>query len=242
MSIITFFLEGGVLLLISKVCLYTHGLDEMKDFYSKTLGFELVDNNEMGFKIKAGDSELAFENSHSDKKAFYHFAFNISGDQFKEAKEWAKSKVTLTTEEGKDEIHFSFWNSDSFYFLDPAGNIVEFIARRAISARSESHFSVNNILNISEINVTTNDVLSAGNDLIAFGVPLRGNAPLTNDGLNFLGDNGAFLLLGPTKRRWIFSNKESEIHTLSIEIDKKKRIVLDAQGNIDCRYIASEEV
>lgn len=45
-------------------------------------------------------------------------------------------------------------------------------------------------------------------------------------------EDGAFLLLGPRNRRWIFSDRESEIYPLSIQIDKAKNIELDHEGNI----------
>lgn len=47
-----------------------------------------------------------------------------------------------------------------------------------------------------------------------------------------MGKEGAFLLLGPQKRRWFFSDKDAEVHPLVIEIDKRKRIELDAKGTV----------
>jgi catechol-2,3-dioxygenase len=45
--------------------------------------------------------------------------------------EWAKKKVELLWLEDYDGYTANFvnWNAQSFYFLDPSGNIVELIAR-----------------------------------------------------------------------------------------------------------------
>ena len=203
----------------------------MKDFYIERLGFELLDYRGRGFKIKVGDSELEFQEDPYNRKPFYHFAFNIPSNQFKEAKDWAKSKVTLNTEDSADEVYFKYSDAHSFYFLDPSENIVEFISRQSISPKSNNSYSPTTILDISEVNITSKDVLSDGNKLIDFGIPVRDENPL-NENFNFMGNNGAFLLLGKEKRKWFFSNKEAAIHPLSIEIDKRKIITLDGLGDI----------
>jgi catechol 2,3-dioxygenase-like lactoylglutathione lyase family enzyme len=222
-------------MLINKVTLYSQNLDEMKDFYVNQLGFNLLDSNENSFEIIVGDSVLEIKKYHLEEKPFYHFAINIPSNLFKEAKEWAKTRATLIKEEGEDEVYFSFLNADSFYFLDPSANIVEFISRYSVSPKCEENtFSAQKALNISEINITTNDVISVGNQLIDFGIPERDGDSIEGEGLNFMGENedGAYLLLGPRKRRWFFSDKESEIFPLTIQIDNYKNIVLDEKGKI----------
>jgi catechol 2,3-dioxygenase-like lactoylglutathione lyase family enzyme len=218
-------------LLISKVTLYSSAIDELKHFYVKELGFKLIDSKENSFKIKVGESELEFQEDPSNRKPFYHFAFNIPANQFKEAKNWAKTKVILNIEEGSDEVYFKHSDAHSFYFLDPSDNIVEFISRQSLSPKSNTIFSPLGILNISEINITPNDVLSCGNQLIDFGIPVRDGDSL-EESLNFMGSNGAFLLLGSEKRKWFFSDKEAEIHPLTIEIDEVKIIKVDELGNV----------
>lgn len=206
-------------------------IDEMKQFYVNELGFELINSKESSFKIKVGDSELEFQNDPANRNPFYHFAFNIPSNQFKEAKNWAKTKVALNTEEGSDEVYFKQSDAYSFYFLDPSDNIVEFISRQSLSPKSNDIFSAISILNISEINITTHDVLSCGNQLIDFGIPVRDENSL-EESFNFMGSKGAFLLLGSEKRKSFFSDKEAKIHPLSIEIDKVKIISMDELGNI----------
>ncbi|WP_430786594.1 VOC family protein [Virgibacillus flavescens] len=208
-------------MIISRVSLYTNYLNQLKEFYIDHLGFIELTSDEKSFKIKIGQSVLEFIQNDDLEKPFYHFAFNIPTDIVDSAKEWAKSKVALTTEEDEDEVYFTNSKAQSFYFLDPAGNIVEFISRKEVSPASEApHFTTDHLLNISEINLTTNNVISIGNQLINFGIPARDNESLDSDFLNFMGEkeDGAFLLLGPKGRRWIFSDADSEVFPLSIHI------------------------
>lgn len=221
---------------INKVVIHTSKLQETKNFYHHVLGFQLITTNENNFTIKVGSSLLEFLETKKDINPYYHFAFNIPSNQFQEAKFWAKTKVSLTVEDGEDEVYFKFLDAHSFYFLDPSGNIVEFISRHSVSRQSTEAFSADSILNISEINITTNEVISVGNRLIANGIYERDGKELT-ESLNFMGSKGSFLLLGPTNRRWIFSNKQSVCFPVMITINQKTVIDVNESGNVVIRQV-----
>ncbi|CAH0296197.1 hypothetical protein SRABI80_04100 [Peribacillus frigoritolerans] len=226
------------MLIINKVTLYGHAWNEMRNFYVDVLGFELLSQTEDAFEIKAGESVLEIKKYHHKEKPFYHFAMNIPTNLFISAKAWAKSKVELTREEDDDEVYFSFLDARSFYFLDPSGNIVEFISRYSVSPESAADsFSAHNVLCISEINITTDEVRALGNRLISNGVPVRNGEAIREDGLNFMGEHeaGSFLLLVPRKRRWIFSDKESETFPLSLVINQHLEISLDGEGFMEMK-------
>ncbi|PEJ35372.1 VOC family protein [Bacillus pseudomycoides] len=216
-------------MLISRVTLYSNALEKMKDFYLNKLDFQLLHSSEMSFSIQVGESELEFRKNNLNSKPFYHFAFNIPSNQFSEAKEWAKKKVVLNVEDGEDEVYFSRSNAHSFYFMDPAGNIVEFISRHTTSPESNEPFSIDSILNMSEMNLTTDEVLEVGNQLIEYGISVRDGEALS-DGFHFMGENGVYLLLGPSGRRWFFSDLDAEVHPLMLEIDNEKQIEINRQG------------
>lgn len=220
-------------MLISNVTLYSNKFSKLKDFYVEQLGFPLLVSDDESFSIKIGDSVLEIIKAVASSDPFYHFAFNIDAAKFQAAKEWAKTKVVLNKEDGKDEVYFENISAKSFYFLDPANNIVEFIARNSMETSQENSFSIQSVMNISEINITTNKVIEVGNDLINFGIPVRFGKSLAAKGLNFMGDNhDAFLLLGPIGRRWYFSDLHAEIHPLSITIDHTNKIDVDGTGEI----------
>lgn len=220
-------------MLISKVKLYSNALAKTKDFYVTLLGFNLLHETEDSFVIQAGESELEFQQSDVNDHPFYHFAFDIPANQFKDAKKWVEAKVVLNKEDGEDEVHFENLGAHSLYFEDPSQNIVEFISRQS-SPTVEGTFSAESILNISEMGIPTNDVLSVGNQLLEFGIPVKDNEPLEEQ-FNFMGYDDSFVILVCENRTWFFSVQDSVIHPCVIEIDKRKVIEVDRQGEIELR-------
>lgn len=212
--------------MFKKVTLYTDRLEEMKGFYEYQLGFRIVEEDETSFTLAIGESTLIFKES--GREAFYHFAFNIPGNQFTLAKSWANSRVTLNRQEGMDEIFYANFNADAFYFEDPAGNIVEFIARRNVDRMGD--FTVDSLLNISEVSITTPFVGEVGEQLEAMDIPVRGNKGVDPKALNFLGQNDAYILLVAPKRVWYFSKQKSEVHPLAIQLQNGRQIEINEEG------------
>ena len=60
-------------MIINKVTLYSHALNDMRKFYVNELGFELLSHTDDGFEIRAGDSVLEIKKYHLQKKAFLSF-------------------------------------------------------------------------------------------------------------------------------------------------------------------------
>ena len=207
---------------IKKLTLQTDKLNIMKYFYTQVLAFPLYDEHHDCFQIKAGSSIIEFTDKDVAGRPYYHFALNIPSNQFREAKEWLKGKLTLLVEDGKDEADFSFWPAHSCYFEDPAGNIVELVARYKENPINESAFSVNSVLNISEIGLVVKDAKRVGEQLEAIGILESDGDPISNSSLNFMQENknGVFILLTNTGRRWLFSDKKSEIFPLKITLEK----------------------
>lgn len=214
--------------MFKKVTLYTDRLEEMKGFYEYQLGFRIIEEDEASFTLAIGESVLIFKRS--GRSAFYHFAFNIPGNQFTLAKNWASSRVTLNRQEGMDEIFYANFNADAFYFEDPAGNIIEFIARRNVDRMGD--FTIDSLLNISEVSITTPFVEKVGEQLEAMDIPVRGNKGIEPKVLNFLGQGDAFILLVAPKRVWYFSKHKSEVHPLAIQFQDGRQIEIDEEGDL----------
>ena len=214
---------------IKLLTLQTNKLEVTKEFYTQQLGFSLCGESPNRFQIHVGKSILEFSNDKVAGEPYYHFAFNIPSNQFQEAKEWLKGKTTLLLEDGEDEADFSFWPAHACYFEDPAGNIVELIARYKQNPNSESSFSVKSILNISEIGLIVKDAPMVGEQFKEINIFDSDNDPVTNSSLNFMQDNnnGVFIILTSVDRRWLFSEKKSKIFPLKITFDKQLLIGVD---------------
>ncbi len=213
--------------MFKKVTLYTDQLEDMKGFYEYQMGFRIVEEDSESFTLAIGSSTLIFKES--ERKSVYHFAFNIPGNQFTLAKSWAASRVTLNRQEGMNEIFYANFNADAFYFQDPAGNVVEFIARRNVDRMGD--FTIDSLLNISEVSITTPFVEDIGELLEDMDIPVRGNKGIEPKALNFLGRDDAFILLVAPKRTWYFSKQKSEVHPLTIELVDGRQIEIDEEGH-----------
>jgi len=139
--------------------LYSNKLKELYKFYTEQLGFRANLNDSRLVLKTANDSEIVFKKA--DSPFYYHFAFNIPTNKVYEAHKWLDQRLDPLPEpeSGNEIIHFVDWNAHAVYFKDPASNIVEFIARHDLDNTSTHHFSIRDVLSISEIGVPSNNVL-----------------------------------------------------------------------------------
>jgi len=140
-------------MLLTKVQLQTNHLSALHHFYEEILELNIVYPGEKSISVTAGKSVLIFEETSININPFYHFAFNIPSNKFEEAFEWMKQKVGLLwLEDYKGYVaNFVNWHAKSFYFPDPAGNILEMIARFDLNDVVQEKFSSMHIRNVSEI-------------------------------------------------------------------------------------------
>jgi catechol 2,3-dioxygenase-like lactoylglutathione lyase family enzyme len=127
---------------IVETCIYSSDLEKMKRFYINTLGLEFVSEEEdRHVFLKAGVNMLlifnpnkTLESNDDDSKlpvhgafappSIIHFAFEIDKENYHSA------KYTLNEKNVKIEREV-VWEkgTNSVYFRDPAGNLVEIITQ-----------------------------------------------------------------------------------------------------------------
>jgi catechol-2,3-dioxygenase len=147
-------------MLIEQLSLITVDLVAQRNFYCGTLELKEASGAQNRLVLAVGRSQLVFEQAEAGWQSFYHLAFLIPRNQFTTAKTWLESRLTLLRNpEGADQLHFDNWNSDSVYFLDPAGNILEFIARHDLNNDVSEPFSAADIISVNEISLVCDDVL-----------------------------------------------------------------------------------
>ena len=143
-------------MLFREIRLQTRRLSPLYHFYKDILELFLSKPNDSHFTIQTRDTQLIFEEaSDTLKDPIYHFAFNIPSNKIQEAYEWLKKRTDLLwIEDYKSHIaNFKNWSAKSVYFLDPAGNIAEFIARADLNDVVDEPFSSRHIRSVSEIGV-----------------------------------------------------------------------------------------
>ena len=135
-------------------------LSELKRFYLSLLEFKLLSEQANKFTIQAGETTITFnETKENATSPFYHFAFNIPENKIFKARDWQSKRTSLSAAPSHmidtgypDDIrHFRNWNAHSIFFWDPAGNLVEYIARHDLENSVTGEFSCKDILCASEI-------------------------------------------------------------------------------------------
>lgn len=172
------------------------------DFYSKVLELP-VDLAAGRLEVQAGRSTLIFTQAESDFDGAYHFAFDIPENHFVTAKAWISARISLLQDlEGNDEFASETWNSHSLYFKDAAGNVLEFIARHTLQNAVAGDFDSRQILNVSEIGLPAEDVISWAEELCS---TLNVTVYKQEPGPNFtpVGDDDGLLILPIQNRMWI---------------------------------------
>jgi hypothetical protein len=187
-------------------------LEQMAAFYRDTLRLPSK-MNDAGLRVTAGETTIDFSKIDARPGAtdpYYHFAFNIPHNQLEAAKTWLEPRCPLVKRaDGGVIFHFEGWNAHAFYFLDPAGNILEFIARHTLENERDDAFSESNILCASEIGVVAPDVVKTA-DQICEAVKLEryhgGSEQFTA-----VGDEQGLFIVVRTGRAWFSSNRKAEV-------------------------------
>jgi catechol-2,3-dioxygenase len=173
-----------------------------RDFYVNILELP-TELGSSGLLVQAGKTEILFEQAPSDFTGAYHFAFNIPENQFRAAKSWLTRRTSILHDKsGKEDFESKSWNSDSIYFLDAAGNVLEFIARHTLQNGVEGDFNSRQILNVSEIGLPSENVIEFANELCArLGLSVyNGEA---NENFTPVGDEDGLLILPVRDRIWM---------------------------------------
>jgi len=181
-----------------------HALDALSEFYEERL--ELP-----GLRI--GETQLEFVPGEGEP--FYHFAFLVPGNRFDAALEWIGERAELLPDRETGEVVFDFqsWDGQACYFHDPAGNILELTAHRAIGrTEATGRFSGAELLGLSELGLVGDRAAMAGVLRVVLRMRLWQGTVEEEGRLAFVGEPGRTLILAPTGRGWLPTERPAEQH------------------------------
>ena len=144
-------------------------LAAMKAFYGKTLDLGIIEDTPGRLTVEAGETRITFVSSSElveGRAPFYHFAFNIPENKIVQALEWQKARTPMLPIPERNRadgyppevVDYRHWNAHSIFFLDPAGNVVEYIARHDLKNADRNPFAWTDIQYASEIALVVDDV------------------------------------------------------------------------------------
>jgi hypothetical protein len=210
---------------IKKLVLQTAYLATLKEFYSSILQLPLqMKEKEMVARI--GNTVLYFEETKSSEP-FYHFAINIPSNKIDEAKTWLSSRAKLLwMEDYKNDVaDFVNWRAKSVYFFDPAGNILELIARFDLDNATDEPFSSKQFLSISEAGLVfnTTDFEQKTEELKnKFSLSYFSKQPPLPQ-FRVIGDDEGLFVIVPQHRNWFPTDKPAEIFPMTVEFTEKDK-------------------
>jgi catechol-2,3-dioxygenase len=177
-------------------------LPAQRDFYADILELP-VRLDAAILEVKAGRTVIRFTQAPSEFTGAYHFAFNIPENQYQAAKQWITSRIPILQDKtGQEDFESTNWASTSLYFLDAAGNVLEFIARHNLQNATAGDFNSSQILNVSEIGLPSEDVLALTNQLVTqLGLSVFKQEP--NETFTPVGDDNGLLILPVKDRIWM---------------------------------------
>lgn len=194
---------------LARLRLRSPNITAQRGFYKDLLGLPITADAKDALTIRSTASEITFTEAPSvpapaARPPYYHFAFNIPENQINEALEWTKARVPIVkNREGNEIVFFESWNAHALYFFDPAGNIVEFIARHTLPNASTKPFGPDSILEASEIGLVVPDVAAAVTQVTRD----LGAAPYRTPSDEFasMGDERGLLIIVRTGRKWFMA-------------------------------------
>jgi catechol 2,3-dioxygenase-like lactoylglutathione lyase family enzyme len=142
-------------------------LARMREFYHQALGLRVLEEQAGRLTIAAGETRLTFVPAEpATGEPFYPFAFNIPENKVLAARNWQKDRSPLLPIPAglrdpafpDDVVDYRHWNAHSVFFLDPGGNVVEYIGRHDLRNAAPGPFTSADILHASEIAWVVDDV------------------------------------------------------------------------------------
>jgi len=183
---------------ITAITLKTHALAAIKAFYAHQWGLSILRDAADSVQFQVGAGVVRFE-ADDTREWRYHYAFNIAPNHLDAAETWLQHFPMLTHQGDRRIAQSDFWNADSLYYLDPAGNIGELIARHRLPRLPAANFVPNQHLSLSEIGIPTKDVSRSVALLNTLGLPNFGEA---SENFGVVGDDHGLLIIVKKGRIW----------------------------------------
>ena len=219
-----------------EVHLQTHKVEALQAFYRDAFGLATAQESNGAFSFQTGTTRTFFHPVNDQSEPFYHFAFNIPENQFEAAKTWMEQRAPLLTHNAQDWIHFERINAHSVYCYDPAGNIVELIARHDLHNASDAEFGSDSILEMSEIGLPVPNVEAYVPHLCAATGMDVWRLSSINDTLTFVGQEDGMFIVVVQDRDWLMTKDPAVPYPVTALVEGRGKDFTDAERGYHIRF------
>ncbi len=178
----------------------TSALAPLRRFYTAVLGLPLARDESDRFSVRAGATELELRRAPAAARPRHHLAFNVPPERLADGVAWLRRRVAVLEPGGDPIVPFPHWNAHAAYFRDPAGNVLELIARHDLPAGDDPRpFGPASLQRVSEVGLPVPRVDEAVDALARLGLPRY-----SGDRRSFaaIGDVHGLLIVVPAGRAW----------------------------------------
>ncbi len=183
---------------LREVTLDGRDLPSLHEFYAGDLALPVVRRTADALTFQAGATALTFRRA--ERSASYHFAFNVHPARFERARAIVAAITPLLHDaDGQEIFDFRSWDARACYFYDPAGNVVEIIARRDLASLPIHPEPA--ILSVGELGLVADDVPALAARITRdLGLPVYRES--SGETFAALGDAEGLLILSQRGRIW----------------------------------------
>jgi hypothetical protein len=218
-------------------------LEQLADFYGGTMGQRVEERSADRLVVAAGATQIELVPAPSEHRgsgppsstsAFYHVAFNVPENKLRQARDWQLERTPLLPPSNNqvdpsypdDVTWFRNWNAHSVFFWDPAGNLLEHIARHDLATAAPGSFGGADILCASEIALITDEVPRVAREVAAAMGLATYREP--SEVFQALGDERGLVLVIERGRDWW--GKPSAVHPVEVALRGERRAELAVSG------------
>jgi catechol 2,3-dioxygenase-like lactoylglutathione lyase family enzyme len=195
---------------------------DLERFYGERLGLPIADRG--GFQI--GATRLVFDPAEGEP--FYHFALRVPRNRFVAARDWIGTHAEVLA-----EAEFDNWSAEACYVEDPAGNIVELIAHHELPEETsgDEPFSGKELLGMCELGLVGPGTQAMAKALEEIDIELW-DGTLEPGRLAFMGGREGILILCPTGRGWMPTERPAEPHAVEAVVTGARQAEAKLPGTL----------
>ncbi len=183
-------------------------------FYGDQLGLPVTVENGVHV-VDVGTTALRIRPATAGAAPFHHLAFAVPENAIAAAHDWLVARgVTPIPVDGDPIVDFPAWNAHAVYFEDPAGNLMELIARHDLANADDGPFGADSLLRIDEVGLPTTDLPAVVAELGA----RLGARPYGSGSASFqaVGDAGGLAIVVAAGRGWFPTGRPAEPSPVSL--------------------------